>query len=423
MHIKKSNQVKVFSIKLLCLLCLSNVLNVQAQQPLEEKESTIQASYLESKEELIDYILDTGDTLNIEFVNLPELSGSYSIDEQGEIYLERIKYAYVRGLTIKELTKLLEKRYEEFLLNPEIYIRISRFKSIRVAINGQVRKPGLIKFPSYSATGLVKFPSYSATGLVKSETELLNEDIEASWFVSGMNSSESNSRRSSGNRTTPSTTSNTIKRTNDYVATLSNIIQKAGGLTSYSDLSKIEVVRDVPLGKGGGKKRAIINFLPFINEGETSNDIRIFDGDSVYIPTLKERDISLTPKTILSGLSPKFITVSIAGQIENPGEVRIPIEGSLSDVMNLSGPRKPLAGKIYLIRYNPDGTLLRESIRFDVRATPGTERNPFLISGDLITVKNSILGRTSGTLKAITEPLLGIYATKEVVETISGEEL
>ena len=54
---------------------------------------------------------------------------------------------------------------------------------------------------------------------------------------------------------------------------------------------------------------------------------------------------------LLTKLS-RFIKVSIGGQIENPGEVRIPIEGSLSDVMNLKGPRKPLSGKIYLIRYN-----------------------------------------------------------------------
>ena len=53
---------------------------------------------------------------------------------------------------------------------------------------------------------------------------------------------------------------------------------------------------------------------------------------------------------------------------------------------------------------------------------PGSPENPFLLAGDLITVKNSILGRTSGTLKAITEPFVGIYATKEVVETITGQE-
>ncbi len=89
--------------------------------------------------------------------------------------------------------------------------------------------------------------------------------------------------------------------------------------------------------------------------------------------------------------------------------------------MNLTGPRKPLSGKIYLIRYNQDGTLLRKYISYSSSATPGSRKNPFLLAGDLITVKNSFVGRTYGTLKAITEPFVGIYATKEVFETIAAE--
>ena len=92
-----------------------------------------ETSYLESKNVLNDYILNTEDVLNIEFLNIPELSGLFSVDEQGEIYFERKKYTYIRSLTIKELTQLIERRYKEFLLNPEVYIRIkhsSLFRSL-----------------------------------------------------------------------------------------------------------------------------------------------------------------------------------------------------------------------------------------------------------------------------------------------------
>tara|TARA_B100000579_G_C22824942_1_gene852572 strand:- start:1682 stop:1954 length:273 start_codon:yes stop_codon:yes gene_type:complete len=89
--------------------------------------------------------------------------------------------------------------------------------------------------------------------------------------------------------------------------------------------------------------------------------------------------------------------------------------------MNLSGPRRPLSGKIYLIRYKPDGTLLRKSIRYSANASPGSPNNPYLVSGDLINVRNSILGKTSSTLRVITDPFLGIYSTKKVYETISEE--
>ena len=109
LNIKEINQFQSLSIKTVVFLCLSSFINVQAQQVFTEKTTYIDTSYLESKNQLSDYILDTGDTLDIEFINAPNLSGSYRIDEQGEIFLERIKYTYIRGLTIKELTHLLEE--------------------------------------------------------------------------------------------------------------------------------------------------------------------------------------------------------------------------------------------------------------------------------------------------------------------------
>ena len=90
------------------------------------------------------------------------------------------------------------------------------------------------------------------------------------------------------------------------------------------------------------------------------------------IPKLKIKDKRIIPNSILSGLSPRFINVEINGQIENPGNVKIPIEGNLSDLMNLTGPRKPLAGKVFLIRYNQDGTLLRNNIKYSPNASPNS---------------------------------------------------
>ena len=398
LNIKEINQFQSLSIKTVVFLCLSSFINVQAQQVFTEKTTYIDTSYLESKNQLSDYILDTGDTLDIEFINVPNLSGSYRIDEQGEIFLERLKYTYVRGLTIKELTHLLEERYKEFLINPEINIIISQYKPIRVAIKGEVRSPGLISFPSFISTSI-------KTIISPSSTEKSNLDSEIFPTIRSTNSTIFN---------------NTIKRDNDYITTLSNAIQGAGGLTSSSDISKIEIIRDIPIGKGGGKKRAIIDFRSYIKEADTRNDIRLFDGDSILIPKLKIKDKKIIPNSILSGLSPKFINVEINGQIENPGTIKIPIEGSLSDLMSLTGPRKPLAGKVFLIRYNQDGTLLRKNIKYSSNASPGSRQNPYLVSGDLITIKNSILGRASGTISAITQPIVGIYSTKELYETITG---
>ena len=402
MNINATKQFKKLFTKLIGLICLSSVITLQAKEFSKQSPASLNSSYLESKNELQDYILDTGDILNIEFKNIPEFSGLYTINEQGEIFFERLRYKYVRGLTIDELTKLLEYSYEEFLVKPEILIRVSTFKPIRISVSGEVRSPGLIKFPAFISV---------------EELSKLNEKGSGvnSYIETNLPQNQALSRSKISRKDSPLKGNNFIKENNDYVTTLSNALKEAGGLTSYSDASKIEIIRDIPLQKGGGRKKAILDFTYYVNNGNSSNDIRLYDGDSIFVPRLQKKDPSIIPNSILSGLSPKFMSVTISGKIENPGTFIIPIEGSLLDVMNLSGPRKPLSGKIFLIRYQKDGTLLRKNIRYSANAEPGSKNNPFLKEGDLITIKNSIFGRASGTIKTITEPFIGIYTTKELI--------
>ncbi len=391
MKIKQANLFQLLSIKFVSFIFLSFFVNVQAEQFLKESQASLDTSYLKSKDVLKDYILDSGDILNIEFENIPDFSGLYAVNEQGEIYLKRLKYTYVRGLTISEVKKLLEKIYEEFLLSPKISIRIGSFRPITVSVSGEVRSPRIIKFPALVSNEIF-------FNLENKNTS--NLDIYTSKITKKSNQSGAN---------------NLIKTDNKYITTLSNAIKEAGGLTSYSDISKIEVVRDIPLEKGGGKKKAIIDFTYYVKNGNSTNDIRLYDGDYILIPALQKKDPSIIPNSVLADLSPKFIDVTISGKIETPGTFLIPLEGSLSDIMNLSGPRKPLSGKIYLIRYKRDGSLLRENIKYSAKAIPGSKNNPFLVQGDLINVKNSTLGRASGTIKTITEPFINIYATKELI--------
>ena len=207
-----------------------------------------------------------------------------------------------------------------------------------------------------------------------------------------------------------------IKRSSEYLITISDAIRKAGGITSKTDLSRIEITRDVPLGKGGGKKRAIIDFNAYVNNSDVTNDIRIFDGDSLFFPKLSKKDPTQIPNSILSGISPKFISVNIFGRVENPGNIKVPLEAALSDAIDLTGPIKPLSGKIVLIRYEIDGSVTKKKISYSATAKRGSKSNPYLKADDLISVKNSILGKTTGIISEITAPFVGIYATKETIE-------
>ena len=68
-------------------------------------------------------------------------------------------------------------------------------------------------------------------------------------------------------------TSFEVKRTNQKITTISNAIRAAGGITSKTDLSRIEIIRDIPIGKGGGRKRAFIDFSSFLLDNLSSRSI------------------------------------------------------------------------------------------------------------------------------------------------------
>ena len=361
-----------------------------------EKNEQIELDYLDSKRELQDYIIDTGDVLSIDF-QFEMFNGNYEVNPEGEILLPEIYETYVRGLTPSELSELLNKKYFEFMKDPQITVRIATFKPLRVLIKGEVRNPGFYKFPSYQSRFF--FNSQNDTD---SDSNQPQKNIVKNISESSIRSSDN---------------SINIKKTNENIITISDVILKAGGITSSTDLSRIEIIRDVPIGNGGGKKRASINLNSFLNKSDDSNDLRIFDGDSIFLPKLSQISAKQIPKSVLSGLSPKFITVDVFGRVESPGNIKLPLEATLSDAIDLSGPIRPLSGKIVLIRYEVDGTVLKKNISYSARAKRGSKRNPFIKDGDLISVKNSLVGKSTRVIRELTAPFVGIYTGKEIFES------
>ena len=439
-------------------------------------------SYLNPRNDLRNYTLDEGDTLAIKFLNTPELNVNQTIDQEGEIYLSRLKSTYIKGLNIYQLKNLLEEKYKEFLIDPEIEIRISgfrfmgsgiysinnegelmlpllketyvrglttneisnllskkylnseyisseveiriaNFKPQRILITGEIRNPGIYKFAGYSSGEFLAVENIkddtSQKGEMENDTEdSISKEIDGDNMTKGqLNRRESNASLNQISQNNNTRQSFQIKRPSENFTTISNAIRRAGGITSKTDLSRIEIIRDIPIGKGGGKQRAVVDFTSFLNESDPTNDIRLFDGDRIFLPKLATASSDIIPKSILSGLSPRFITVDIFGRVENPGTVKLPLEAALSDAINLTGPIRPLSGKIVLIRYNKDGTILNKNISYSARAKKGSKRNPFVKQGDLISVKNSLLGKTTGVIREVTAPFIGIYSTKEIIES------
>ena len=62
---------------------------------------------------------------------------------------------------------------------------------------------------------------------------------------------------------------------------------------------------------------------------------------------------------------------------------------------------------------------MNKNISYSARAKKGSKRNPFMKQGDLISVKNSLLGKSTAVIREFTAPFVGIYSTKEMIESFN----
>ena len=234
-------------------------------------------------------------------------TGTYSVDVEGEIFLPRIKETYVRGLTPGELSNLLELKYSELGINSKVTIKIAVFKKLRVLVQGEIRSPGVYEFPAYTVGDFknVVDPTEDDFNeeLLIGENLKDSEDMISSNTINEESKLIDNVKFDDSSLNNDAKTSFQIKRPSEKISTISNAIRAAGGITSQTDLSRIEIIRDIPIGKGGGKKRAYIDFSSFLNESDPSNDIRLFDGDLLFFSKLDLKAKDQIPKSILSGLS------------------------------------------------------------------------------------------------------------------------
>ena len=109
-------------------LCLQSTL-LSAQIRIEGQYSETVEDQGESQYPLLEkpaqvtydaYILGPGDVLEIELLDLPELSGMFSIGPDGTIYMPRLRALYAEGLTVEEPRELLTTQFKTHVRNPQI---------------------------------------------------------------------------------------------------------------------------------------------------------------------------------------------------------------------------------------------------------------------------------------------------------------
>ena len=313
-----------------------------------------------------EYLLGVGDNLLIEFKGLDIYTGLYGINQEGYIYFPELNNFYAKGMSINELRSNLSERYKEFIINPQINIKVINYRPISIYLSGEVKKSGLYQL---------------------AYTPLQNTFSEGSR--------------------------NTIEQQNYISPKLFDALVNAEGLTNFADISKIQIIRKNSESQGGGEIKATINLLTLITEGDQSQNIRLFDGDYIFVPrsekVIKEQILAINK----SNINPSRITVYITGNVVKAGESELAKGSSLIQAIASTGGKKILTGNVEFIRFNTNGTKQKSVFRFDENAKIGSKRNPILMDGDIINIKRTFLGKTAEVLGEISSPVLsgyGIYS-------------
>ena len=180
------------------------------------------------------YILGPGDGLEIELLDLPELSGKFSIGPDGTLYLPRLRALYVEGLTVEELRTFLTQQFGTYVRDPQVYVRPVAYRPIRVYVGGEVKRPGY-----YTLSAETRLDRLSESA----ETQQLQASSAMGMNRAGIVQLPGRASGGSGGigLSTFEAFSPQFRR------------NPAEGITPYTDLSKVQVIRKRAEGLGGGE--------------------------------------------------------------------------------------------------------------------------------------------------------------------------
>jgi len=346
------------------------------------------------------YILGPGDSLQIELLDIPELSGTFSIGPDGTLYLPRLRALYVEGLTVEELRYFLTEQFKAYVKSPQLYVKPVAYRAVRVYVGGEITRPGYYMLSGGEVLedqiSILEGRSptavrQEATGLRDFQAARLRLQRQATDDVSVL---QGFARSGSSNRW----------------PTLFDALRAAQGVTPYSNLGDVQVVRKQPLSAGGGKVRAMVDFLRLVSSGDESVNIRLFDGDVIQVsrsPQVMRDQLLAASRT---NLSPDFIEVFVSGRVKEPGPQSLPQGATLNQAIASAGGAKLLRGRVEFLRFSPDGATDRRLFSFNASAKAGDYKNPVLMSGDVVRVNDSIFSASVEVLNELTGPAVGIYS-------------
>ncbi len=210
-----------------------------------------------------EYILGPGDRLQLDFFSVPEFSKEYQVLPNGTVNLPRVGGVSVQGLTVRQATANIASSFSRYLTRPLVTVSLIAGRSVNVAIAGEINRPG-----AYAMNSALNGTSGQDT------------------------------------------------------PTLTKLVRLAEGITLASDLANVRVQRR----QADGIRTYRVNLWQLMRSGDAAQDIRLQDGDSIYIPVTTNLDPALIRERTQINIatnSNRPLRIAIAGEVNRPGPYTI----------------------------------------------------------------------------------------------------
>jgi len=113
-------------------------------EAIEDSSLEVPNSFLNYSEESSNYTLGKEDIIEISVLRHLEVSGEYIINSEGKIQYEFIGDIKIEGLRKDEVKTLLTERLSEYIISPDVTIKIIGYYSKIVYVVGEVARPGKV---------------------------------------------------------------------------------------------------------------------------------------------------------------------------------------------------------------------------------------------------------------------------------------
>jgi len=324
----------LIALALLSLGTVDALAQTSPQRLLRRPRALEVNSSLESTSFNSTYILNTGDQLEITVLGYEEYTGTKVILPDGTVSLPLVGAIPMAGKTTEQVTADLKQRLNMFLVDPTVTVNLLTLRPVVVTVSGAVMRPGPVELRSLTAAD------------------------------------------SPSTETTTTATDSSARTPN-----VSSAIVAAGGIMRDADLRKVTIQRR-NLDGSVASSPPINLWDATLASGETPN-LLLQDGDIVSIPHLAASDLTHQREFARSALAPTTVRVRVVGEVNSPGEVQIPPNGSISSaIASAGGPTTDAKlSQVAFIRPNANGQVDPQVV--DLRKLSDTQQ---IQEGDLIVV-------------------------------------